>query len=127
MEKQALFTELAPKPIGTYSQAVKANNAVYLSAQAPLVPETMTLVEGDIEAQIRQVLNNLKAVTESAGGGLDDLVKVTVYLTNLGNFPLVNKLMEEYFKKPYAARAAVEVTALPAKADVAIEGIMVCA
>ncbi|MCG7533910.1 Rid family detoxifying hydrolase [Pseudoalteromonas sp. OOF1S-7] len=124
MTKTIVYSDTAPKPIGTYSQAVKADSLVFLSAQAPLVPETMTLVEGGIEAQITQVLDNLSAVTQAAGGSLSDMVKLTVYLTDLNNFPLVNQLMANYFTEPYAARAAVEVSRLPANGDVAIEGVM---
>lgn len=125
MARDIILTDRAPKPIGTYSQAVKVGNTVYLSAQAPLVPETMAVVEGGIEAQIHQVLRNLSAVAEAAGGSLAEIVKLTVNLTDLGNFPHVNSIMAEYFSEPYPARAAVGVVALPRGTGVAIEAIMV--
>lgn len=125
MNKEIINTELAPQAIGTYSQAVKVGNTVYLSGQIPLVPETMQLVEGDISAQITQVFNNLKAVAEAAGGGLSDIVKLNVFLTDLAHFPIVNEIMGRYFKAPYPARAAVGVAALPKAAQVEMDAIMV--
>lgn len=125
MTKTIIRTDRAPQAIGTYSQAVKAGNTVYLSGQIPLVPETMEMVNGDMEAQIRRVFDNLAAVAEAAGGSLADLVKLNVYLTDLGHFPLVNKIMASYFSEPYPARAAVGVAALPRGAAVEMEGILV--
>ena len=124
MTKEIIQTNKAPKAIGTYSQAVKANHTVYLSGQIPLVPETMTIVEGDITAQVTQVFDNLKAVAEAAGGGLDDIVKLNVFLTDLSYFPLVNEIMGRYFQEPYPARAAIGVAALPKNAEVEMDGIM---
>lgn len=125
MSKTIISTAKAPAAIGTYSQAVKVGNQVWLSGQIPLVPATMTLVEGDIEAQIVQVFENLKAVAEAAGGSLADVVKFNVYLTDLGNFPKVNEIMAKYVAEPYPARAAVGVSALPRGAGVEIEAVMV--
>ncbi|MEQ1486598.1 RidA family protein [Methyloglobulus sp.] len=125
MNKEIINTELAPQAIGTYSQAVKVGNTIYLSGQIPLVPATMQLVEGDISAQITQVFNNLKAVAEAAGGGLSDIVKLNVFLTDLAHFPIVNEIMGRYFKAPYPARAAVGVAALPKAAQVEMDAIMV--
>lgn len=124
MSKSVILTDKAPKPIGTYSQAIKAGNLVFLSAQAPLVPATMEVVEGGIEAQIRQSFANLAAVTEEAGGSTDNIVKLTVFLTDLGNFPIVNRVMEELFRAPFPARAAVGAAALPRNTGVAVEAIM---
>jgi len=124
MTKEIIQTNKAPKAIGTYSQAVKVDHTVYLSGQIPLVPETMTIVEGDITAQVTQVFDNLKAVAEAAGGGLDDIVKLNVFLTDLSYFPLVNEIMGRYFQEPYPARAAIGVAALPKNADVEMDGIM---
>jgi reactive intermediate/imine deaminase len=125
MTKEIINTDQAPQAIGTYSQAVKVNQTVYLSGQIPLVPETMQLVEGDISAQITQVFNNLKALAEAAGGNLSDIVKLNVFLTDLTNFPIVNEIMGRYFQEPYPARAAVGVAALPKAAQVEIDAIMV--
>jgi len=124
MTKEIIQTNKAPKAIGTYSQAVKVDHTVYLSGQIPLVPETMTIVEGDITAQVTQVFDNLKAVAEAAGGGLDDIVKLNVFLTDLSHFPLVNEIMGRYFQEPYPARAAIGVAALPKNAEVEMDGIM---
>ncbi len=118
-------TERAPKAIGTYSQAVRVGATVYLSGQIPLVPETMELVAGDMAAQIRRVFDNLQAVAEAAGGGLKDVVKLNVYLTDLAHFPLVNQVMAAYFAEPYPARAAVGVAALPKGAAVEMDAVMV--
>lgn len=115
----------APKAIGTYSQAISVNNTVYLSGQIPLDPETGLLVGGDIKAQIRQIFKNMQSVCEAAGGALKNLVKINVYLTDMVNFPMVNDVMEELFLKPYPARAAIGVSALPKGAEVEIDGIMV--
>jgi len=125
MAKQIISTDQAPQAIGTYSQAVKAGSTVYLSGQIPLVPETMAMVEGDMDAQIRRVLDNLQAVARAAGGGLDDLVKLNVFLTDLGHFPLVNQVMAEYFRAPYPARAAIGVASLPRGAGVEMDAVMV--
>lgn len=124
MSKQAISTAAAPNAIGTYSQAVRVDGTVYLSGQIPLDPSTMELVEGK-RAQIDRVFRNLGAVAEAAGGGLADIVKLTVYLVDLGDFPLVNEVMGEHFGEPFPARAAVGVAALPKGARVEIEGIMV--
>ena len=115
----------APGAIGTYSQAVKAGNTVYLSGQIPLDPKTMELVPGDVEAQVRRVFENLRAVARASGGDLRDAVKVNVYLTDLGNFQTVNKVMAEYFAQPYPARAAIGVAALPRGAAVEIDAVLV--
>ncbi len=124
MSREIISTNQAPQAIGTYSQAVKSGNRVYMSGQIPLVPETMEMVEGDIEAQIRCVFDNLQAVARAAGGDLEDVIKLNVYLTDLGNFPLVNQVMAEYFSEPYPARAAVGVAALPKDAAVEMDGVM---
>ncbi len=125
MKKQAIHTDSAPAAIGTYSQAIRAGGTVYLSGQIPLVPETMELVSGGAEHQIRQVFDNLTAVAEAAGGTLDDVVKLTVYLTDLGDFPVVNEIMAEYFTEPYPARAAIGVAQLPKGATVEMDAIVV--
>lgn len=125
MTKSIISTADAPQAIGTYSQAVRAGNTVYLSGQIPLVPETMELVEGDIAEQVRQVFRNLAAVAKAAGGSLDDCVKVHVFLTDLVNFPVVNQVMSEFFAEPYPARAAIGVAALPRGAQVEVDCIMV--
>ncbi|WP_020159637.1 RidA family protein [Methylobacter marinus] len=124
MTKEIIQTDKAPQAIGTYSQAVKVDNTVYLSGQIPLVPATMTLIEGDISAQITQVFENLKAVAEAAGGDLSDIVKLNVFLTDLSHFPIVNEIMGHYFQAPYPARAAIGVAALPKDAGVEMDAIM---
>src|SRR5580658_1262761 len=121
MARQIIHTERAPAAIGTYSQAVRAGDTVYLSGQVPLDPATMQLVAGDIEAQIRRVFENLKAVAEAAGSSLAATVKMTVWLTDLAHFAKVNEIMALYCSKPYPARAAVGVVALPRGAQVEIE------
>lgn len=123
--KAVIHTDRAPKAIGTYSQAVKVHNTVYLSGQIPLVPETMELVKGDMRAQITRVFQNLSAVCEASGGNLQDIVKLNVYLTDLSHFPLVNEVMAQFVKEPYPARAAVGVAALPKGAAVEMDGVMV--
>lgn len=123
--KAIIHTEAAPEAIGTYSQAVKVNNTVYLSGQIPLNPETMELVEGDFAAQAHQVFKNLRAVCEASGGSLQDIVKLNLFLTDLSNFPIVNEVMAEYFEQPYPARAAVGVAQLPKGAVVEGDGVMV--
>ncbi|ASQ46826.1 RidA family protein [Legionella clemsonensis] len=122
---QSIQSNLAPSAIGTYSQAIRCGNTVYLSGQIPLDPETMQLCSDEIRMQINQVFDNLAAVCEAAGGSLANLVKLTVYLTDLNHFPLVNEAMARYFAEPYPARAAIGVSALPRGAQVEIEGIMV--
>jgi len=125
MTKTIIETSKAPQAIGTYSQAVKVSDTVYLSGQIPLVPETMEIVEGDISVHIRQVFDNLKAVAEAAGGDFFDIVKLNVFLTDLSDFPIVNEIMSEYFTQPYPARAAVGVAALPKGVAVEMDAIMV--
>ncbi|SFI11883.1 RidA family protein [Modicisalibacter xianhensis] len=123
--KAVIHTEKAPAAIGPYSQAIKAGNTIYLSGQIPLNPQTMELVEGDIAAQARQVFTNLSAVCEEASGSLQDIVKLNLYLTDLGDFAIVNQVMEEFFQAPYPARAAVGVKALPKGSQFEAEGVMV--
>lgn len=125
MKKEAIQSDKAPKAIGTYSQAVKAGKTIYLSGQIPLNPDTMTLVEGDMEFQIRQVFDNLSAVANASGGTMDDIVKLSVFLTDLSHFPLVNEIMSQYFQKPYPARAAIGISSLPKDAGVEMDAIMV--
>ena len=125
MTKMIISTTEAPQAIGTYSQAVRAGNTVYLSGQIPLVPETMQMVEGDMAENVRQVFRNLAAVATAAGGSLNDLVKVHVFLTDLANFPIVNQVMAEFFAEPYPARAAIGVAALPRGAQVEVDAILV--
>ena len=125
MAKQPVHTDRAPAAIGTYSQAVRAGKTVYLSGQIPLDPVTMELVGGGVDAQIRQVLDNLAAVVEAAGGELADVVKLTVYLTDLGDFQRVNEIMAQYFDEPYPARAAIGVAGLPKCAMVEMDAILV--
>ncbi|MEY8205969.1 MAG: RidA family protein [Bermanella sp.] len=122
--KEIISTEKAPQAIGTYSQAVKVGKTVYLSGQIPLVPATMEMVEGDIEAQIRRVFDNLTAVCEAAGGSLQDIAKLNIFLIDLGHFAKVNQVMAEYFTQPYPARAAIGVAALPKNADVEMDGVL---
>jgi reactive intermediate/imine deaminase len=125
MTKTIIKTSKAPQAIGTYSQAVKVGDTVYLSGQIPLVPETMTVIECDISQQIKQVFNNLQAVAEAAGGNLFDIVKLNVFLTDLSHFPIVNEIMGEYFTQPYPARAVVGVSELPKSVNVEMDAIMV--
>ena len=124
MNKQVITSEQAPSAIGPYSQAIKVGNTVYLSGQIPLDPATMEVVEG-FEAQVCRVFDNLSAVAEAAGGKLQDIVKLNIFLTDLGNFATVNEIMERYFEKPYSARAAIGVAALPKGVPVEMDGIMV--
>ena len=124
MSREIIKTAQAPQAIGTYSQAVKVGNTVYLSGQIALDPQTMTLVDGDTESEIRRVLDNLQAVARAAGGGLDDMVKLNVFLVDLANFALVNQIMAEYFQQPYPARAAIGVASLPRNASVEMDGIL---
>ncbi len=124
MAREIISTDKAPQAIGTYSQAVKVNSTVYMSGQIPLVPATMELVEGNIAAQIRQVFDNLSAVAAAAGGSLADVAKLNVFLTDLGNFPVVNEIMADYFDQPYPARAAIGVAALPKGAAVEMDAVL---
>ena len=124
MTKQIINTEKAPAAIGTYSQAVRAGDMVYLSGQIPLVPETMEVISEDFAEQTHQVFKNLTAVAQASGGELKDVVKFNVYLTDLGNFPIVNEIMAGYLEKPYPARAAVEISALPKGVQVEVEAVM---
>lgn len=123
--KAIIHTDQAPAAIGTYSQAIKVNNTVYLSGQIPLDPESMTLVEGGIEAEIEQVFKNLAAVCHAAGGDLKDIVKLNIYLTDLAHFPTVNEIMARHFSEPYPARAAIGINQLPKGAQVEMDGVMV--
>lgn len=124
MSKQAITSGSAPAAIGTYSQAIKAGKLIFLSGQIPLDPESMAVVDGDFEARARRVFDNLAAVAEAAGGSLNDIVKLTVFLTDLDNFATVNSVMEDYFDAPYPARAAVGVAALPKGVDVEADAIL---
>ncbi|KZX76802.1 reactive intermediate/imine deaminase [Oleiphilus sp. HI0009] len=122
--KSIIQSDAAPAAIGTYSQAVKAGNTLYLSGQIPLDPQSMELVGGGIENQIKRVFENLKAVCEASGGSLQDIVKLNIFLTDLGNFAAVNEVMATYFQKPYPARAAIGVAELPKGAEVEMDGIV---
>ena len=124
MSKKAIQSGGAPAAIGTYSQAIKSGQFVFMSGQIPLDPGTMEIVDGDFEARARQVFDNLKAVAEEAGGSLDQIVKLTIYLTDLDNFATVNSVMTDYFHEPYPARAALGVASLPKGADVEAEAIL---
>ncbi len=124
MNKQTIHTNQAPAAIGTYSQAVRCGDIVFLSGQIPLDPATMELVEGGIEDQVRRVFDNLHAVCQASGGSLADIVKLTVFLTDMSNFPQVNTIMGEYFSEPYPARAAIGVAALPKGAHVEMDAIL---
>jgi reactive intermediate/imine deaminase len=125
MAKQPIHTNDAPAAIGTYSQAIRAGNTVYLSGQIPLDPHSMQLVTGDIRAEIKQVFDNLVAVAKAAGGTLDHAVKVNVYLTDLKNFAAVNEAMTQYFQEPFPARAAIGVAQLPRGAQVEVDAVLV--
>ena len=124
MSKVIISTDKAPAAIGTYSQAVKIGMTVYLSGQIPLVPESMELVSEDFTAQAEQVFKNLTAVCEASGGELQDMIKVQIYLTDLGQFAIVNEVMAKHFREPYPARAAIGVKQLPKGAQIEIDGIM---
>jgi len=124
MTKKAIHTDSAPAAIGTYSQAIEVSDLVFLSGQIPLDPATMEVVGGDFEARARRVFDNLAAVAGAAGGSLDDIVKLTVFLTDLGNFATVNAVMEDYFHEPFPARAAVGVASLPKGVDVEADAIL---
>lgn len=125
MNKNIINTDQAPAAIGPYSQAVEVNKTVYISGQIPLVPDTMDLVSDDFEAQVEQVFKNLSAVAKAANGSLSDAVKLTVYLTDLSNFSLVNEVMQGHVPEPFPARAAVQVSALPKGALVEVDAILV--
>lgn len=125
MSHEIISTDQAPAAIGTYSQATKAGNTVYISGQIPLVPSTMELVEGGIEADINQVFKNLSAVCEASGGSLKNIVKLNIFLTDLANFAMVNEIMAQYFQAPYPARAAVGVASLPKGVPVEMDAIVV--
>lgn len=127
MSRQIIHTHNAPVAIGTYSQGVKVGNTVYLSGQIPLDPATMGLVEGDTEAEIRRVFENLRAVAEAAGGCLNDIVKLNVFLADLSQFALVNEIMASYFTAPYPARAVIGVASLPRGAGIEMDAVMVLA
>lgn len=124
MSKQIIATPNAPAAIGTYSQAARHGNLVFLSGQIPLDPASMTLVEGDFSAQTHRVFKNLQAVCEAAGGSLDHVLRLTIFLTDMGNFPQVNAVMAQYFSEPYPARVTVGVAALPKGAQVEIDAIL---
>ncbi len=124
MSKKAIHSDAAPAAIGTYSQAVRSGDLLFMSGQIPLDPQTMEIVEGDFEARARQVFNNLKAVAEAAGGDLNQVVKVTIFLTDLNNFAVVNSVMEDFFDQPFPARAAVGVASLPKAVDVEADAIL---
>ena len=124
MPREIIRTDKAPHAIGTYSQAVKAGNTVYLSGQIPLDPATMELVTDSMEAQVRRVFDNLKAVAEAAGGSLADVAKLNIFLTDLSHFALVNEIMAQYFSEPYPARAAIGVASLPKGAAVEMDAIL---
>ncbi len=125
MSRSIIQTDRAPAAIGPYSQAVRAGDTVYLSGQIPLVPATGEVLDGDFQALTRQVFDNLAAVAEAAGGDLNDLVKLNIFLTDLGHFQTVNTIMAEYFSAPYPARAAVQVAALPRGVPVEMDAVMV--
>jgi len=125
MSREIISTDKAPQAIGTYSQAVKVGNTVYISGQIPLVPETMEVLQGDFVDHVRLVFKNLSEIAKAAGGTLDDFVKVNVFLTDLNNFVTVNEVMEEFFTQPYPARAAVQISALPKGVEVEADAVMV--
>ena len=125
MTKEVIFTQKAPKAIGPYSQAVKAGGFLFVSGQIPINPETGDLMIASIEEQANQVILNLKSICEAAGSGLEDIVKLTIYLTDLGNFAKVNEAMLEYFPEPYPARATVEISALPLGVNVEMDAIVI--
>ena len=124
MPREIISTDKAPQAIGTYSQAVKVNNTVYMSGQIPLIPETMEMLDGSVEEQIHQVFKNLLAVANAAGGTFDNVVKLNIFLTDLNNFPTVNQVMAQYFTEPYPARAAIGVKELPKDAAVEMDAVL---
>ncbi|HBQ44616.1 MAG TPA: reactive intermediate/imine deaminase [Thiomicrospira sp.] len=123
--RQTISTDQAPQAIGTYSQAIRIDNTVYLSGQIALIPETMEMLEGDISLRIHQVFKNLSAVCQAAGGELQDIAKLNIFLTDLSHFATVNEIMAQYFEQPYPARAAVGVKELPKNTDVEMDAVMV--
>ena len=125
MPKEPIHTSRAPAAIGPYSQAIRAGSTIYLSGQIPLDPKTMELVKGDVRAQARQVFSNLAAVAEASGGSFANAVRLTIYLTDLANFPVVNEVMAEFCKEPYPARVTIGVAQLPRGAAVEVDGILV--
>ncbi len=125
MARSIIHTDRAPQAIGPYSQAVAAGGAVWLSGQIPIDPATGELATGGFESQARRVFENLKAVAVAAGGGLGDAVRITIYLTDLGRFPVVNQIMAEYFSEPYPARVTIGVAALPKGAEIEIDAVLV--
>lgn len=124
MAREIIHTSNAPEAIGTYSQAVKVGDVVYMSGQIPLVPETMTVLDGDFSAQVSRVFDNLTAVAEAAGGSLQDIVKLNIFLTDLSYFGTVNEIMADYFQQPYPARAAIGVASLPKDVSVEMDAVM---
>jgi len=124
MKKEIISTDKAPQAIGTYSQAVKVNNTVYISGQIPLIPETMEVLEGSVEEQIHLVFKNLQAIIIAAGGTFENVVKLNIFLTDLSNFPTVNQVMAQYFSEPYPARAAIGVSELPKAVAVEMDAIL---
>ena len=124
MAKEIISTVNAPQAIGTYSQAVKVDNIVYISGQIPLVPETMEVPEGEFAEHVRQVFRNLSAITEAAGGTINDIVKLNIFMTDLNNFATVNEVMAEFFTQPYPARAALEISALPKGVHIEADAVM---
>lgn len=125
--KKNIYTDQAPAPVGTYSQAIAANQTIYLAGQIPLDPETSKLVDGDFRLQTEQVFKNIRAVCQAAGGTLNDIVKLTVYVTDLTKLPIVNEVMPHYFAKAYPARTAIGISALPLGALIEVEAVMVLA
>jgi len=124
MKKEIISTDKAPQAIGTYSQAVKVNNTVYVSGQIPLIPETMEVLEGSVEEQIHLVFKNLQAIITAAGGTFENVVKLNIFLTDLSNFPTVNQVMAQYFSEPYPARAAIGVNELPKSVAVEMDAVL---
>lgn len=124
INRKIINTNAAPQAIGTYSQAVQTGQTIYVSGQIPLIPETMTLIEGDIAEQTRQIFRNLSAIAEAAGGALKDFVKFNIFLTDLNNFQTINQVMEEFLQQPYPSRAAIGIAALPKGAEVEVDGII---
>ncbi|MCL4165055.1 UNVERIFIED_CONTAM: hypothetical protein GTU68_054974 [Idotea baltica] len=124
MSKEIISTKNAPQAIGTYSQAVKVDNTVYISGQIPLVPETMEVVDGDFAENARQVFKNLSAIAEAAGGTINYIVKINIFLTDLSNFATVNEVMAEFMSQPYPARAALQISALPKGVEIEADAVM---
>ena len=123
-QKKSIYTENAPAPIGTYSQAIQLGNTVYISGQIPVDPKTGELVQGTFSEQLKQAFSNISEISKAAGGNLDNILKLTIYLKDLNNFTTVNEVMNEYFHQPYPARAVIEIKALPKNAAVEIEAVM---